>query len=491
MQFSFARITLAAMFAVLLLVAIATAFLVHFSQEQERLASQRVPSYAGKLLARQIEAITSEWSHATQAIAQSPLTLQLLQTRDEALRRDQLDKIISLHPRLGTIHIISSDQAGGQRPITDLLTQQQLRILETVRTGLHKAPVLHAESLQLSLSEPIRSTDGTIMGYVLVTRQLKEISTLFNQTPLLNGYAELMQIGASSDILLKRGNDQLKSRGSPETIAIEGSPWRLVIWSNPTLSVLANNATQYLLVVSLILALLISAVFGLAYAASNRALQQDLSALTKLFSDITHDRMRKHYNVRLKELKNGYHVMYQLGKLMLGKHLRIINSADTDHLSQVNNRRSFEAKQRNVFARVKEGWAHSLLILDIDNFKQVNDTYGHDAGDQLIIQFGKALKQYLRGSDFVTRLGGDEFCVIFPNTPLIKAQELAQRLRDNLPQELELKPELLHKVGWSGGLAEYNRHDKSENSALARADQALLEAKRAGRNRTEINAAAA
>ena len=75
MQFSFARITLAAMFAVLLLVAIATAFLVHFSQEQERLASQRVPSYAGKLLARQIEAIASEWSRATQAIAQSPLSL--------------------------------------------------------------------------------------------------------------------------------------------------------------------------------------------------------------------------------------------------------------------------------------------------------------------------------------------------------------------------------------------------------------------------------
>lgn len=75
MRFSFARITLAAMFAVLLLIAIETAFLVHFSQEQERLASQPVPSYAGKLLARQIEAIASEWSRATQAIAQSPLSL--------------------------------------------------------------------------------------------------------------------------------------------------------------------------------------------------------------------------------------------------------------------------------------------------------------------------------------------------------------------------------------------------------------------------------
>ena len=65
---------------------------------------------------------------------------------------------------------------------------------------------------------------------------------------------------------------------------------------------------------------------------------------------------------------------------------------------------------------------YSLLILDIDNFKQVNDTYGHDAGDQLIVQFGKLLKEHLRSSDFVARLGGDEFCVIFPNTPLKKSE---------------------------------------------------------------------
>ena len=490
MQYSFARIFLAALFAVLTLVAIATAFLFHFTQEHERQSSQRVPPYAGKLLARQIAAITNDWSRSTQAIAQSPLTLQLLETRDEASRRDQLDKIISLHPHLGTLHIISVEQAGGQKPITEQLTKQQLRILEAARAGQSKAPILHAESLQLSLSEPIRNAGGGIIGYVLVTRQLQELSSLFNQSPLLNGYAELLQVGATSDILLKRGNDQLKTRGTPEILAIDGTAWRLSIWQNPTAGTLANNPAQYLIITCIVLALLISAVFGLTYIASNRALQNDLSALTKLFSDITHDRMRKHYNVRLKELRNGYHVMYQLGKLMLGKHLRIINSADTDHLSQVNNRRSFEAKQHNIFARVKEGWAHSLLILDIDNFKQVNDTYGHDAGDQLIVQFGKALKQHLRGSDFVTRLGGDEFCVIFPNTPLVKAQELAQRLRDNLPREIELRPDLVHNVSWSGGLAEYGRNDQSENAALARADQALLDAKRAGRNRTEINAAA-
>jgi diguanylate cyclase (GGDEF)-like protein len=108
----------------------------------------------------------------------------------------------------------------------------------------------------------------------------------------------------------------------------------------------------------------------------------------------------------------------------------------------------------------------------------------------LIVQFGKALKDHLRASDFVSRLGGDEFCVIFPNTPLKKATELAERLRENLPHKMELIPGVIHTAAWSGGLSEYSRLDQSENAALSRADQALLDAKRAGRSRTEIKAAA-
>ena len=323
-----------------------------------------------------------------------------------------------------------------------------------------------------------------------MARHLNEIRRLFDQTPLLDGYTELQQINGSTDVVLKRGNERLKTQGMPETLPLKGTPWRLAIWARVDAVGLSGNPRQTFLSVGLALVLLILAVSGLAYTLANRALQRDLSALAKLFSDISHDRMRKQYPIELKELKNGYQVMYQLGKLMLGKHLRTINSAETDHLSQVNNRRSFEAKQREVFARVREGWAHSLLIVDIDNFKQVNDTFGHEAGDQLIVQFGKALKDNLRGSDFVARLGGDEFCVIFPNTPLAKANELALRLREKLPQQMALLPDVMHHVSWSGGLSEYSRHDQFENAALARADQALLDAKRTGRNRTEIKAAA-
>ena len=490
MQSSLARIAVAAFLAVLTLATLAGWVLYRATLEREQQTSQRPPAYAGTLLASQVSSITRDWSAATQAIAQSQLAQRLLQINNEAERREQLALLTGLYPHLGAVQLISSDQASGQTPISGLLGAQQKHMIEKARAAQAGVTAVHVEPLVLTLSEPVRNTQGAIIGFVLVERDLTEVRELFNQSPLIDGYAELQQVNGVSDTLLKRGNEQLKISGTPELIPLAGTPWRLALWTRPATGGFARDLNRSYQIIGGVLALLIALVFGMAYAVSNSTLQADLSALTKLFSDITHGRIRKHYDIELKELRNSYHIMYQLAKMMVNKHLRAINSAGTDHLSQVNNRRSFEAKQHEVFGRVKEGWAHSLLILDIDNFKYVNDTFGHDAGDQLIVQFGKGLKDHLRASDFVARLGGDEFCVIFPNTPLKKATELAERLRDNLPHKMELLPNVIHAASWSGGLSEYNRLDQSENAALSRADQALLDAKRAGRSRTEIKAAA-
>ena len=490
MQSSLARIVMAAFLAVFTLAMLAGWVLYRATFEREQQTSQRPPAYAGSLLASQISAITRDWSRATQAIARSQLAQRLLQTKNEIERRDQLTLLSGLYPSLGSVQLISSEQASGQTPIPEMLGAQQKHLIEKARAAQSGTTTVHVEPLVLTLSEPVRSPDGAIIGFVLVERDLAEVRELFIQTPLIDGYAELQQVNGVTDTLLKRGNEQLKASGAPALFSLSGTPWRLALWARPPVSVWQRDLKRSYQIVGSLLALLLALVFGMAYAVGNSSLQADLDALTKLFSDITHGRVRKHYDIELKEVRNSYHIMYQLAKIMVGKHLRAISSAGTDHLSQVNNRRSFETKQHEVFGRVKEGWAHSLLILDIDNFKHVNDTFGHDAGDQLIVQFGKALKDHLRASDFVARLGGDEFCVIFPNTPLKKATELAERLRENLPHQMELMPNVIHAASWSGGLSEYSRSDQSENAALSRADQALLNAKRAGRSRTEIKAAA-
>jgi diguanylate cyclase (GGDEF)-like protein len=240
------------------------------------------------------------------------------------------------------------------------------------------------------------------------------------------------------------------------------------------------------LMASLVIAILVVAT---TLAVRNRV-TDNLRMLVKFTNDLRQQRLRVDYPVSLAEFKPPLETMLKLGKVMLGKQKEVTAQARVDHLSQVNNRRAFDEKQKELFASLKDGWTHSLLILDIDNFKQVNDTFGHEAGDQFIIKFGNALKNCLRNSDFIARLGGDEFCVLFPYTPLDRAQELAERLRANMPESVELIPGVTQKLSWSGGLSEYSRDDKQDNEALARADAALLEAKRSGRNATRVRAAA-
>jgi diguanylate cyclase (GGDEF)-like protein len=286
---------------------------------------------------------------------------------------------------------------------------------------------------------------------------------------------------------MRRGNQAIKKANQPSLIGLQGTPWKIAVWKNDKPGI--ANIAPYLLAWIMVSLMIVALVASNLWLLRNRV-QDNLRVLVKLINDLRQQRMRAEYAVNLTEFDAPLNTIMKLGKVMMGKQKEASVQARVDHLSQVHNRRSFEEKQKELFASLKEGWTHSLLILDIDNFKQVNDTFGHEAGDKLIIKFGLALKKSLRTSDFIARLGGDEFCVLFPYTPLDRAKELAERLRENMPDSVELIPGVMQKLSWSGGLGEYSQNDSQENEALARADAALLEAKRSGRNTTRVSAAA-
>lgn len=348
-----------------------------------------------------------------------------------------------------------------------------------------------AAAFTLSVSNAVTDAAGNRLGYVVVEQAIPQLQRLFDTLPLPESaaYAELQQSqgDGSVNVLMRRGNQAIKPHNAPTWIALTGTPWTIAVWRHNPRAV--ENIAPYILgwlVMSLFIAVL---VMGVLMTVKHQV-SDNLRTLVKLTNDLRQQRLRSDYPVSLAEFQTPLETMIKLGKVMLGRQKEATTQARVDHLSQVNNRRSFDEKQKELFASVKEGWTHSLLILDIDNFKQVNDTFGHEAGDQLIIKFGEALKKALRNSDFIARLGGDEFCVVFPYTPLDRAQELAERLRANLPESVELIPGVTQKLSWSGGMSEYSRADKQDNEALARADAALLEAKRSGRNATRIKIAA-
>ena len=157
-----------------------------------------------------------------------------------------------------------------------------------------------------------------------------------------------------------------------------------------------------------------------------------------------------------------------------------------DHLSQLGNRRHFEARLKELFEASKANGPSSVLMIDMDHFKKVNDIHGHDAGDALIVGFANALRKAVRQNDVLARLGGDEFCIIYTYASLDNAKNFVEHLRRQLPREIPLTKGVIHQLRWTGGLSTMYDKDTKPDDVLWRADQALLQAKEAGRNITKV-----
>ena len=158
-----------------------------------------------------------------------------------------------------------------------------------------------------------------------------------------------------------------------------------------------------------------------------------------------------------------------------------------DDLTQVHNRRHLmEQMQAEHRKLARKPAPVCLALLDIDFFKNVNDQHGHAAGDEVLRRFAAAAKTIVRNTDLLGRWAGEEFMVMFPDTPSAQAEVALQRLRNHLNRMVldDIAPGL--KLSFSGGLVELARGEALE-AAIERADQAMYRAKTAGRNRIEVD----
>ena len=171
---------------------------------------------------------------------------------------------------------------------------------------------------------------------------------------------------------------------------------------------------------------------------------------------------------------------------------RSLEMAITDPLTQLNNRRFFDTQIRLHLSRhIKGGPALSLLLLDIDHFKAVNDGYGHDAGDEALREFARRLSLYVRAIDLPCRLGGEEFVVLMPETGAGDALNIAERVRAQIAAEpFAVGGGRLLNVTVSVGVATSGGLGDSPEALLKRADEGVYEAKSSGRNRVILRSAA-
>ena len=165
---------------------------------------------------------------------------------------------------------------------------------------------------------------------------------------------------------------------------------------------------------------------------------------------------------------------------------RLSDEASTDALTQIANRRglmqAFELEQARA---VREAAPLAVGLLDIDNFKRLNDSLGHAAGDQALVALADHVRRSLRPVDVVARYGGEEFVVLLPGTPVAEAQVVLTRLQRLLSASLFMHDGQEVFVTFSAGVTTY-RDGEAVEEALERADEALYEAKRTGKNRTCI-----
>jgi diguanylate cyclase (GGDEF)-like protein len=126
-----------------------------------------------------------------------------------------------------------------------------------------------------------------------------------------------------------------------------------------------------------------------------------------------------------------------------------------------------------------------LIILDIDDFKQINDTYGHLVGDKVLVRFSEILKENLRESDFVARWGGEEFSIMLINTSDEDSYQIAEKLRKMISEDTTLKNLAKREVTSSFGLGSLE-HNESIDALISKVDDALYEAKAAGKNKVII-----
>ena len=155
----------------------------------------------------------------------------------------------------------------------------------------------------------------------------------------------------------------------------------------------------------------------------------------------------------------------------------------TDVLTDVHSRRSWFELGGSEFSRfLRYNRSFSVLVMDLDFFKRVNDTFGHDAGDTLLRRFADMLRAECRSSDIIGRLGGEEFALIAPETSLSAAQRVAERIREACRRLVVAVPAGEVRCSCSIGVSETAPDDDGIERVLQRADAALYEAKRSGRD---------
>lgn len=356
----------------------------------------------------------------------------------------------------------------------------------------------------ISLSQPVFSEDGDYLGYVSGTVYLRKNSMLseilsehfykdkseisivsndgeviYNHDPAVIG-SHIHISNNLSKILstTQSGKFNFSDNGKKYMLgfaSLTNTEWNVFVYgtSDAVAHIFlhtAENAFWFVLIIILLMSLTVTFI--------SSKISAPLERLAEITSTVEGDdaltaipKINGWYSEAEKLKKAFYHYV-----LTMSGRVRILSDeAMTDPLTGLSNRRGFTTLAGQYL--FTEG--HSLIALDIDYFKRINDTYGHDAGDRVLRDIGRMIKEFCRSTDIVSRFGGEEFIIFLPFTDLEESRRTAERIRNGV-QQTQFPG--VGSVTLSAGVTSKDRHICTLEQLINRADAALYDAKRSGRN---------
>lgn len=374
------------------------------------------------------------------------------------------------------------------------LTNQSYRLKQLVANdniyevdyNLNDWQVLEDKLTSLLQSPPkLTAKQHTIqMSLQNQNENLKNLFTLINKNKLKN----------ASDII----KQHLKTRLMIQLEAIQSDSLQLSAMAQK--GIYNTIKQQSLLIISVSVASIVGLLFGafvITYIV-RKSLNEVKSAFEKNHSgdfqniEFSHhsqefDSIAKAFNAMNKKLSDTT-VSLAVMKQVVEQRTQVLEQlSNTDALTKVANRRALFERANLEFSRARRaGTDFTLLLLDCDFFKKINDDFGHLFGDQLLIQLCDICRQEIREVDFLARYGGEEFIIVLPDCDTAGGIEIANRIQESLAQNCIMVGEKEVFITVSIGACTLNEHHKNLEQLINDTDQAMYQAKKNGRNRIEV-----
>ncbi len=350
--------------------------------------------------------------------------------------------------------------------------------------------LMDALSAHIDIPQSIVDAKGELLGHLLISLRPDMLQEMLDPDTGQGGYTELRQYlgdGGQFITLAKVGDASLTAGIEPHFTPITNTPWKLAVWpaQGPGVLTGADQPLPWLFLLLALVCLVLAPVLLRAMAKS--AVNHDIAALSEMLGDIRSGVMAADYSLKLDEFRRLAQRLRIGGEKLVADHEALLEHSQSDYLTGLATKDAFNIRLDQLFDQTRMGFPSSVLLVEIDNLNEINDEFGHEAGDIVLKHFAGALKDSLRKSDFISRVGGGTFGIILSFTELDSARQGFEQLREKISTAIELPSKTTVTFTWSGGMSSTSPSDCGTSEVMARCQQALDEAKHAGGDEMRVH----